>query len=400
VRKGLRCLVVLAGLLVAAGCSREPAAVPATRALTAAPLAQAGAGPRIALVVGNAAYEASPLLNPARDAALVAASLEAVGFRTQLLRDGDQRAMKRAIQAFGAELERGGPDAVGLFFYAGHGVQLGGRNYLIPVGAHIERDADVEIEAVGADWVIEQMRFARNRLNFIVLDACRNNPFVRSFRSADRGLARMDAPAGVLIAYSTAPGDVAADGEGANSPYSLALAAAIRGSGEPAELMFKGVRDEVRRSTAERQTPWESSSLTGQNFYFARTAAPGAPPAPVVVPDAGVARANGSVTPMPAAAPREELPLFMEDELCRKVVGSWRVGNDSLRGRVTLDEHGKGAARLDGSPSGAVEWDCDAGKMWVTIHLPGEIVHKVRPDGASTLLFGYDVAGLPTTYER
>jgi formylglycine-generating enzyme required for sulfatase activity len=165
-------------------------------------------------------------------------------------------------------LEKAGPGAVGLFYYAGHGVQLSGRNYLIPTTAHIDREGDVEIEAVSADWVIEQMRYARNRLNIVILDACRNNPFTRSMRSVDHGLATMDAPAGILIAYSTAPGAVAADGAGRNSPYTEALTQAMREMHEPVEQVFKHVRVGVMSATSGKQVPWESSSLTG-DFYFA-----------------------------------------------------------------------------------------------------------------------------------
>src|SRR5438477_4289763 len=182
---------------------------------------------RIALVIGNSEYPSGPLPNPANDAKLMADTLHGVGFEVLLRRNADQTTMKRAIQEFGAQLEKGGPGAVGLFYYAGHGVQLNGLNYLIPTTAQIEREGDVEIEAVSADWVLEQMRYARNRLNIVILDACRNNPFVRSMRSANHGLAVMDAPAGILIAYSTAPGTVAADGSGRNSPYTAALSRAI-----------------------------------------------------------------------------------------------------------------------------------------------------------------------------
>jgi uncharacterized caspase-like protein len=156
-------------------------------------------GQRIALVIGNGHYAALPLANPVHDAELIAATLTGLGFEVRLAKDGTQAEMQRAIQNFGASLEKAGASAVGLFYYAGHGLQLNGRNYLIPVGANIDRDADVEIEAVSTDWVLEQMRYARNRLNFVILDACRNNPFVRSFRSADHGLARMDAPACCLL---------------------------------------------------------------------------------------------------------------------------------------------------------------------------------------------------------
>jgi formylglycine-generating enzyme required for sulfatase activity len=223
---------------------------------------------RIALVIGNSDYASGPLLNPANDAKLIGDELTALGFDVIARRNADQITMKRAIQEFGSRLEKGGPDAVGLFYYAGHGMQLSGRNYLIPTTARIEREGDVEIEAVSADWVIEQMRYARNRLNIVILDACRNNPFTRSMRGVDHGLASMDAPAGILIAYSTAPGAVAADGTGRNSPYTEALTQAMRDRHEPVEQVFKHVRVGVMGATAGKQVPWESSSLTG-DFYFA-----------------------------------------------------------------------------------------------------------------------------------
>ncbi len=223
---------------------------------------------RIALVIGNSDYAGGPLPNPANDAKLIGEELAELGFDVIARRNADQTAMKRAIQEFGARLEKAGPDSVGLFYYAGHGVQLNGRNYLIPTTARIEREGDVEIEAVSADWVIEQMRYARNRLNIVILDACRNNPFTRSMRSVDHGLATMDAPAGILIAYSTAPGSVAADGTGRNSPYTEALTHAIRDLHEPVEQVFKHVRVGVMSATSGKQVPWESSSLTG-DFYFA-----------------------------------------------------------------------------------------------------------------------------------
>jgi len=222
---------------------------------------------RIALVIGNSEYASGPLPNPANDAKLMADSLSGLGFEVIARRNADQITMKRAIQEFGERLEKGGPGAVGLFYYAGHGVQLNGRNYLIPTTARIDREGDVEIEAVSADWVIEQMRYARNGLNIVILDACRNNPFTRSMRSADRGLATMDAPAGILIAYSTAPGAVAADGSGRNSPYTEALTQAMRDLHEPVEQVFKHVRVGVMGATSGKQVPWESSSLTG-DFYF------------------------------------------------------------------------------------------------------------------------------------
>jgi formylglycine-generating enzyme required for sulfatase activity len=268
-------------------------------ALTA--LSSAAAVPaetRIALVIGNSEYSSGPLPNPANDAKMIGETLSSLGFEVIARRNADQNTMKRAIQEFGSRLEKGGPSAVGLFYYAGHGVQLNGRNYLIPTTAQIEREGDVEIEAVSADWVIEQMRYARNRLNIVILDACRNNPFTRSMRSVDHGLATMDAPAGILIAYSTAPGSVAADGSGRNSPYTEALSQAMRDLHEPVEQVFKHVRVGVMGATSGRQVPWESSSLTG-DFYFA--AAPGKTLAPVQS-----APLVQSASAKPAAAPIRE----------------------------------------------------------------------------------------------
>jgi hypothetical protein len=360
-------------------------------------------GKRVALVVGNGRYASSPLANPPNDAELIATTLRGLGFEVRLQKNADQAAMKRAIEDFGAALEKAGPDSIGLFYYAGHGVQLNGRNYLIPVAANINRDADVEIEAVSADWVLEQMRYARNRLNFVILDACRNNPFVRSFRSAEGGLAKMDAPAGVLIAYSTAPGDVAADGEGSNSPYSAALAQALRDSDEPAELMFKQARDTVRRATSDRQTPWEASSLTGQNFYFATAARPAAPAArtAAIVADDGRARTpstkKGDVDdPFANAA-----PVFMADALCKRTVGDWRIENESMNGIVRLDEKATGIAKVtERSTTIPVSWTCDAANRGFTVKYDGGTAHKVTMDGSEKLMFGYDQAGKTVIYTR
>ena len=240
------------------------------------PLAAGAAQTKIALVIGNSDYPTGPLPNPANDAKLMSDTLAGLGFDVILRRNADQNTMKRAIQEFGARLEKAGPSGIGLFFYAGHGAQLNGRNFLIPTTARIEREGDVEIEAVSADWVIEQMRYARNGLNLVILDACRNNPFTRSMRSVDRGLATMDAPAGILIAYSTAPGSVAADGDGRNSPYTEALSKSMRESREPVEQVFKHVRVSVMNATSGKQVPWESSSLTGDFFFVPPAKAPAA----------------------------------------------------------------------------------------------------------------------------
>ena len=195
-------------------------------------------------------------------------TLRGLGFEVIERLDANQKEMKLAIFELGALLEEAGKEAVGLFYYAGHGVQVNGRNFLIPLKAEIKRETHVTVEAVDASWVLGEMEFAGNRVNFVILDACRNNPLTRSFRSQVRGLAKMSAPTGSLVAYSTAPGDVAVDGEGANSPYTLALSQAMQTPNLPAEKVFKLVRNSVREATNNEQTPWEESSMTGSDFYF------------------------------------------------------------------------------------------------------------------------------------
>jgi hypothetical protein len=219
---------------------------------------------RIALVIGNSAYKNAPLRNPANDATDMAIMLERLGFKVTLKTDANQRAMKQSIRAFGKQLAKGG---VGLFYFAGHGIQYSGRNYLIPVHADVQSEADVEYEAVDAGRVLAQMEKAGNNLNIIILDACRNNPFARSFRSADKGLAKMDAPTGSILAYSTAPGSVAADGIGRNGLYTSKLLKHMATPNVKIETVFKKVRIDVARASGKKQTPWESSSLMG-NFYF------------------------------------------------------------------------------------------------------------------------------------
>ena len=246
---------------------------------------EAMAETRVALVIGNSDYRLIPrLANPTNDAALMSKTLEEVGFEVIAETNADRRTMARAIKTFGKTLRSAGPETVGLFFYAGHGVQAGGANYLLPLKATVEDEADLEIEAVSAQWVLSQMESAGNALNMVILDACRNNPYRGTFRSATRGLVRMDAPSGSLVAYSAGPGKVAHDGIGRNSPYTAALAAAMTEPGLDIEDVFKTVRRSVEAETNGGQTPWEESSLKG-DFYFLPKASkvtvipPKAPPA-------------------------------------------------------------------------------------------------------------------------
>ncbi len=223
---------------------------------------------RVALVIGNSAYKhTSPLDNPKNDATVMTKVLTELGFDVISSLDLSQNDMKRAIKSFAQKLEEGGKGTVGLFYYAGHGVQVAGRNFLIPVTAKISSAVDVEIESIDLEVVTNAMNLAGNGFNVVVLDACRDNPFKSSTRSLSRGLARINAPKGSLIAYATSPGDVAADGEGANSPYTAALVKVMQEPGLTIERVFKRVRVQVHEETKETQTPWESSSLTG-DFYF------------------------------------------------------------------------------------------------------------------------------------
>lgn len=224
----------------------------------------ANSNQRVALVIGNAAYKEAPLLNPVNDARAFAKALQDSGFTVILRENTDQRGMMSALREFGDKLRSGG---VGMFYYAGHGMQIKGRNYLIPVGANVEREDEVAYSAVDAQSVLDKMEAAGNASNIMILDACRNNPFTRSTRSGQAGLAQMDAPVGTLVAFATSPGAVASDGAGSNGLYTHHLLEAMRKPGLKVEDVFKQVRANVRRDSAGKQVPWEATSLEG-DFYF------------------------------------------------------------------------------------------------------------------------------------
>lgn len=227
------------------------------------------AEPRIALVIGNSAYgSVSPLDNPVNDAKLITEKLTGLGFEVRHLSDSHQVDMKRAIAQFGRDLRKGGENAVGLFYYAGHGVQSFGSNYLLPVDVSLNDPADLDLMAVEARSVLHQMASANNKTNIVILDACRNNPFEDLADMDDNGLAEMKAPTGTFLAYATDPGGVALDGETGNSPFTLSLAGHIETPGMAIEQLFKKVRVDVLNETRGLQTPWDTSSLT-QDFAFA-----------------------------------------------------------------------------------------------------------------------------------
>jgi formylglycine-generating enzyme required for sulfatase activity len=226
---------------------------------------QAASEQRIALVIGNGAYSSSPLKNPVNDATDLAAALKRTGFTVTLKKNANLQEMVESIEDFGNSLKRGG---VGLFYYAGHGVQVSSVNYLLPINARINKESDVRFQAVDAGRILAEMENANNGLNIVILDACRDNPFGKSFRSASRGLAIVaNAPSGTFISYSTGAGQVARDGDGRNSPYTSALLENIAKPGLTINKVFMNVRSKVKKETG--QVPWELSSLEG-DFFFAR----------------------------------------------------------------------------------------------------------------------------------
>ena len=238
--------------------------------------AAAFSGKRVALVIGNSKYPSAPLKNPGNDARAVANSLKELGFEVVLRENAGRRDLAVAIRQFGAAIA---PGSAALFYFAGHGMQVKGRNYLVPIDADIQVEDEVPYSAIDANLVLDKMEVGKSAVNIVILDACRNNPFSRRFRSSATGLAEMIAPIGTLIAFATAPGSVAQDGAGENGVYTKHLLESIAVPGLPVEQMFKRVRNGVARDTNDAQVPWESSSMKG-DFAFRE-----APPQQAVAQD-------------------------------------------------------------------------------------------------------------------
>ena len=224
---------------------------------------------RIALVIGNADYQVSALKNALNDAQDIRKALTELDFKVTLVENADKRTMKDAIYDFSEKLNK---DTVGLFYYAGHAVQYHGENYLIPINAlpEIKKLRHLEDEAVRSGIVSKEMELSESKLNFIFLDACRNNPLPAESRGIEQGLARSQDAEGSLIAFSTSPGSTAEDGTGRNSPYTTNLLKYIYTPNQPIELMLKDVKKAVSNDTNGNQLPWYESSITG-NFCFKTT---------------------------------------------------------------------------------------------------------------------------------
>ena len=235
---------------------------------------------RLALVIGNAAYRTDPLDNPINDARLIASSLQRSGFNVTLRENLDRTALLGALREFGNRLNE---NTIAVLYYAGHGLQLRDRNYLIPVDAEIRSEDEIPITGIDLSFILGRMSAARSRINIVILDACRNNPFAGKTVAAPRGLAQMDAPVGTLLAFATAPGKLAADsgtGNSANSLYALYLSKHLLTPGLPVESVFKRVREGVVKDTQQQQVPWESSSLQGEFAFVPGVAAAAREPAP------------------------------------------------------------------------------------------------------------------------
>jgi WD40 repeat protein len=340
--------------------ARTQAANGQAQADPAAPAALAPLRPeqRLALVIGNSGYKTGPLTNPVNDARAMAVRLQQLGFSVVKKENASREEMMAAVRDFGAPLANGG---VGLFYYAGHGVQSKGANYLVPVDADIRNEDELSTRAYNANEVLEKMDSAKNRINVVILDACRDNPFARSFRSGSRGLAGMDqAPSGTLVAYATSPGSTASDGLGANGLYTEQLLQAMNEPGVKLEEVFKRVRVGVKERSEGKQLPWEMSSVTG-DFYFNPTPDQAAEMAAAAVayasrqgagaaPVAAVATAGRS-TSMPVLISRKLIEQYQMNASA-PLAGDTRMATFSPNGAYFLLANGDRQLRL---------WHADTG---------------------------------------
>ncbi|WP_207691606.1 SUMF1/EgtB/PvdO family nonheme iron enzyme [Desulfonema limicola] len=287
---------------------------------------------RYALIIGNGAYKTAPLKNPVNDSRDMERTLKELNFDVIYRENADQRTMKQAISEFGEKLRQ--DRGTGLFYFAGHGIQVRGRNYLIPIDAKIETESDAEYESVDAGRILGKMEDAGNKLNIVILDACRNNPFARGFRSNPSGLAAMRGPVGSIIVYATAENSVAADGSERNGLFTKYLLRHIKTPGLKIQDVVMNTRIDVAQESGSKQIPYEYSSLMG-NFYFAGNGGSVMPPAQV------------PVTPQPPVIPvtSDELTNSLGMKFVYIEPGSFMMGSpenepgrdsDETRHRVTL----------------------------------------------------------------
>jgi hypothetical protein len=262
----------LLGSLMGFACGPVSAQTAPVAPGNAAPTALQGPEQRVALVIGNSNYQNAPQLqNPDNDAQSMAQFLNSAGFEVISAMDLTQNDMLRVVQDFSAKVASRGPNTVAMVYYAGHGVQLQGENYLVPVDAKVSNPTELVSNSVRLVDVMATLETIPSRMRIVILDACRNNPFP-AINDAGRGLAIVDAPNGSIVGYSTAPGAEALDGAGGHSPYTQAFLQQAREPNVPIEQLFKRVRLDVNHTTDGAQTPWESSSLTSDFTFFGDTA--------------------------------------------------------------------------------------------------------------------------------
>ena len=274
----------------------------------------ASAESRLALVIGQSAYRSVPALpNPANDARAVTQLLTDFGFEVSTAADLSQGQMREAVSDFAGKVAAKGADTVALVFYAGHGLQIDGENFLVPVDIDPKREADIPIQAVRLNDILNTLTSVPSKMRILMLDACRNNPFP-DLKTAGGGLAIVDAKVGApgtFLSFSTSPGAVAEDGSGSNSPYTNALLAAGKEQNIPIEETFKRVRLAVNKVTEGRQTPWDSSSLT-EDFRFSGASVAG--PKPAAAPKKTVAEWTRDLKGKPVEAANELIVADGTDE--------------------------------------------------------------------------------------
>jgi len=345
--------------------------------VSASALMSAQAEDKIALVVGNSAYEKTgwQLANAANDAQLIASTLEDIGFDVTLVTDADEDEMEDAFAAHGAKLKTAGADAVGVFYYAGHGMQSQGFNYLVPVDANAQTEQDIWRQAPRLGDALQYIRDADNSVNFIILDACRDNPLPSASRNLGGGLAAVGRANGLLIAYATEPGFTAADGSGTNSPFTKALSEVLPTDGLIAEQVFKRVADRVRTATEGAQTPFYNSGLTGDDFCFTNCAASAGGE---VITSAQQTVFDLAETPCDYAAFVDQFPASPLSVLARMRARSCNAGDGGGDGRTVAET---------GTDSGATETD-DPGSAPINVSFQPPVVEPGAPISASLACIG------------
>jgi hypothetical protein len=295
---------------------------------------------RVALVIGQSNYHSVVALpNPANDAGAMSRLLGDAGFDVTSAADLSQNEMREKVSDFAAKVAAKGPDTVALVFYAGHGLQIDGENFLVPVDVDPKREADIPLQAIRLNDVLNTLTSVPSKTRILLLDACRNNPFPAINGTTGRGLAIVDAKTGApgtFMSFSTSPGAEAEDGSGADSPYTTALLSAAKEPGLSIEETFKRVRVSVNKVTEGRQTPWDSSSLTDDFRFFSGPSAPA--PKPVAV-KRSVDQWRRELQGKPVEAANELIVADGTEEAYEAFVGLFAQPPFGPQAREWLDRH-------------------------------------------------------------